>query len=446
MCSSWFGRFGGGAWGRVGDLHMPPWTWSASWQPPNPAGLLGCPELMWSQEGQWGIRWNPDPTWLDDMRLWRREVLVGGPSWPQHTEGTTRSIARWDRVHPRRHGWRVVRGQRGVVAFHHLAGDALVAQMAVAGQHGAIDVEGVRPTLRIGHGPPWRWLGRDNLGDSGRWIKWPTLRKGKTGPWTCPCPGANRFGHLERENVPGQMDMHHGPPHDLGWFAVGTSWRFALDAWRPQRRMGARPHDSERSGVWDRSGRSLPAPGRLVPSMQTGHHGLMRGLAGEWFRGDRTFGASIASCGMGSSGAQTSGLTSKGGCPENPERWVLQVRLWWALITFKRAPNGPWPLGRSMPPGQPPQDGEAVRGQPKQSAGAPEAWMAVRAPRLASGMERCCGGRKSIVVGTWMQWARASLWAAWNDREGNRTWSVHAAWAPSQQVAFRCALRLSWEA
>ena len=51
---------------------------------------------------------------------------------------------------------------------------------------------------------------------------------------------------------------------------------------------------------------------------------------------------------------------------------------------------------------------------------------------------------------TWMQTpaegARASLWAAWNDREGNRTWSVHAAWAPSQQVAFRCALRLSWEA
>lgn len=51
---------------------------------------------------------------------------------------------------------------------------------------------------------------------------------------------------------------------------------------------------------------------------------------------------------------------------------------------------------------------------------------------------------------TWMQTpaegARASLWAAWNDNEGSRTWSVHAAWAPSQQVAFRCALRLSWEA
>ena len=126
-------------WHMRGDFQGP-WTWSASWQPPNPAGLLGCPELMWSQEGQWGIRWNPDPTWLDDLRLWRRwspglQVLVGGPRWvaevgwswspapntPSFAEGTTRSIARLDRVNPRRHGWRVVRGQRGVVAFHHLA-------------------------------------------------------------------------------------------------------------------------------------------------------------------------------------------------------------------------------------------------------------------------------------------------------------------------------------
>ena len=117
-----------------------PWTWSASWQPPNPAGLLGCPELMWSQEGQWGVRWNPDPTWMDDLRLWRRwssgfQVLLGGPRWVAEVgwswspalvtgslpEETTKSLTRLGRVNPRRHGWRVVRGQRGVVAFHHLA-------------------------------------------------------------------------------------------------------------------------------------------------------------------------------------------------------------------------------------------------------------------------------------------------------------------------------------
>ena len=44
---------------------------------------------------------------------------------------------------------------------------------------------------------------------------------------------------------------------------------------------------------WHVGDPGLPAPGRLTPSMQTGHHGLMRGLAGEWFRGERTFGASI---------------------------------------------------------------------------------------------------------------------------------------------------------
>ena len=58
-------------WHTRGDFQGP-WTWSASWQPPNPAGLLGCPELMWSQEGQWGIRLNPDPSWFDVLRLWRR--------------------------------------------------------------------------------------------------------------------------------------------------------------------------------------------------------------------------------------------------------------------------------------------------------------------------------------------------------------------------------------
>ena len=51
---------------------------------------------------------------------------------------------------------------------------------------------------------------------------------------------------------------------------------------------------------------------------------------------------------------------------------------------------------------------------------------------------------------TWMQTpsegACASIWVRWEDAQRNRTWSVHAAWAPSQQVAFRCALRLSWEA
>lgn len=117
-----------------------PWTWSASWQPPNPAGLLGCPELMWSQEGQWGVRWNPDPNWMDDLRLWRRwsrgfQVLLGGPRWVAEVgwswspalvtgslpEETSKSLTRLGRVNSRRHGWRVVRGQRGVVAFHHLA-------------------------------------------------------------------------------------------------------------------------------------------------------------------------------------------------------------------------------------------------------------------------------------------------------------------------------------
>ena len=51
---------------------------------------------------------------------------------------------------------------------------------------------------------------------------------------------------------------------------------------------------------------------------------------------------------------------------------------------------------------------------------------------------------------TWMQspseGARVSLWARWGDVKNNRTWSMHGAWQPSQQVAFRCALRLSWEA
>ena len=114
-------------------------TWSTAWCPPNADGLLGCPQLIWSQQGQWGIRWNPRPTWLEDLRLWRRwssglQVFVGGPRWvlemgwswsPSSAlsplEDTTGFIDSPGRGKPRQHGWRVARGQRGVVTSHHMA-------------------------------------------------------------------------------------------------------------------------------------------------------------------------------------------------------------------------------------------------------------------------------------------------------------------------------------
>ena len=134
--SGWFTVDVGWDWQGGGAR---PLTWSASWQPPNPNELLGCPQFIWSQPGQWGIRWNPRPSWLEDLRLWRRwspgfQVFVGGPRWLleigwswspssglSNSEDTTGSIDSPGRLKPRQHGWRVARGQRGVVKFHHLA-------------------------------------------------------------------------------------------------------------------------------------------------------------------------------------------------------------------------------------------------------------------------------------------------------------------------------------
>ena len=131
--------------------------------------------------------------------------------------------------------------------------------------------------------------------------------------------------------------MHHGPPHDLGWFAVGTSWRFALDAWRPQRRMGQGltiPRGRAFGTEWHVGDPGLPAPGRLVPSMQTGHHGLMRGLAGEWFRGDRTFGASI--------GPRHVAALSR--IQRGPDEW-LDVEGWMSRESRKMGASGAFVVG-----------------------------------------------------------------------------------------------------
>ena len=94
-----------------------------------------------------------------------------------------------------------------------------------------------------------------------------------------PFAGANKLGRLARQNRVGQMDMHHGPPHHLGWIALRPSWGFALDHWRPQRSMGARPDDSERSDVWDRMacGRPGTARDRAVDAVQA--NGTSRPLA-----------------------------------------------------------------------------------------------------------------------------------------------------------------------
>ena len=306
---------------------------------------------------------------------------------------------------------------------------------------------------------------------------------------------------------------------------------------------------------WHVGDPGLPAPGRLTPSMQTGHHGLMRGLAGEWFLGERTFGASIG----------PNHVAALARSQQDPDVW-LDLEGWMSTGTYRLGASGafvvgphhvqgavamvwpdrhgpgsglcstglgghlvassdrPGPMGvsraRRFSPchvvqhGLPPQawgcaiSVEVVCGQQNGHAGskgAPQAWMALglhrgedetecgvrhqrewgqvevtvrrsgggwalarqvkmthrlEGPRRARlgmlWMEGAQGGATQRAVlpwadrMTWMQTpaegARASLWAAWNDREGNQTWSVHAAWAPSQQVAFRCALRLSWEA
>ena len=47
-----------------------------------------------------------------------------------------------------------------------------------------------------------------------------------------PIPGACGLRRLEGKTS--RAKCHHGPPHDLGWIALGPS-EFALDGWRPQR-------------------------------------------------------------------------------------------------------------------------------------------------------------------------------------------------------------------
>ena len=306
---------------------------------------------------------------------------------------------------------------------------------------------------------------------------------------------------------------------------------------------------------WHVGDPGLPAPGRLTPSMQTGHHGLMRGLAGEWFRGDRTIGASVGpshvaalarsqrdpdvwfdlegwmSKGtqkLGASGAFVTGPHHIQGAVAMiwPDRAVLghaSVRRAWGDTWLLQATGrGRWVFHEpdashfinvcSMAC-RPKQGGVPfylrlsadnrkgtleARVHPKPrwrlafTADADEVEWGARHQREWGQVEvtvRRSGGRWALArqvkmthrlegqrrarLGmlwmegtqggatqravlpwadrlTWMQTpsegVRASLWATWRGLEGSRTWSVHAAWAPSQQVAFRCALRLSWEA
>ena len=306
---------------------------------------------------------------------------------------------------------------------------------------------------------------------------------------------------------------------------------------------------------WHVGNPGLPAPGRLTPSMQTGHHGLMRGLAGEWFLGERTFGASIGpshvaalarsqqepdvwldlegwmSTGtqkLGASGAFVVGPHHVQGAlamvwPDRAVlghasvrrawgdawllqatgrgRWVLhepdashfatlysmacrprqggvpfQVRLSvdnrTAMLEARVRPKPGWRLAFTAGEGESEcgvrhqREWGQVEVTVRRSGGG---WALARQVKMTHRLE---GPRRARLGMLWMegaqgratqravlpwadrmtwmqtpaQGARASLWAAWNDREGSRTWSVHAAWAPSQQVAFRCALRLSWEA
>lgn len=78
-----------------------------------------------------------------------------------------------------------------------------------------------------------------------------------------------RLGHLAWQNAMGQMDLHHSPPQHLGRKRFWTSRGFALDARRPQRRMGARTYDPKGSDVRNRMacGRSGAARGRAVDAI-----------------------------------------------------------------------------------------------------------------------------------------------------------------------------------
>ena len=95
-----------------------------------------------------------------------------------------------------------------------------------------------------------------------------------------------------------QMDMHHGPPHHLSWGGSVFGRRGDLRWTIGDHQMGwgqglTIPRGRTFGTEWHVGDTGLPAAGRLTPSRQTGHHGLLRGLAGEWVRGDCTFGASI---------------------------------------------------------------------------------------------------------------------------------------------------------
>jgi hypothetical protein len=306
---------------------------------------------------------------------------------------------------------------------------------------------------------------------------------------------------------------------------------------------------------WHVGDPGLPAAGRLTPSMQTGHPSTMRGLAGEWIRGHRTFGASLGPShvaavarfqksvdvwldleGWMSKGAQR--LGASGALVAGPhhiqgaaamvmsDRTALghaSVRRAWADMWLLQATcRGRWSLSDLRAPhltmmwsmtcrprngGMPFQvrcaldDRQStleMRLHPKPrwrlafAASENNVQLGVRhrrdlgqveftvrqaeggwgvsrhvrmthrlegPRRLSLGMvwmEGVGGGamQRAILPWadrlTWMQspseGARVSLWARWGDVKDNRTWSMHGAWQPSQQVAFRCALRLSWEA
>ena len=306
---------------------------------------------------------------------------------------------------------------------------------------------------------------------------------------------------------------------------------------------------------WHVGDPGLPSAGRLTPSMQTGHHGLMRGLAGEWVRGHRTFGTSVGTSHMalmarfqqgvdewldlegwvtketlklGVSTALVAGPhhIQGAGAIVLPDRIILGHasvrRAWgdtWLLQATGRGqwvwdePQGPQFTGLWSMASRPRQGGVPfqvrlavadkegmleTRLQPKPgwrmafaangrhvflglrhrreqgqleitARRNDEGWGLARHVKMTHRvegprhmnvgviwMEGMGGGAVQRVVlpwadrRTWMQTptegARAAVWVRWEDVQGSRTWSAHAAWSPSQQVAFRCALRLSWEA
>ena len=85
---------------------------------------------------------------------------------------------------------------------------------------------------------------------------------------------------------------------------------------------------------WHVGDPGLPAPGRLTPSMQTRHHGLMRGLAGEWFRGDRTFGASIG----------PNHVAALARSQQDPDVW-LDLEGWMSTGTYRLGASGAFVVG-----------------------------------------------------------------------------------------------------